>query len=366
MMTLSTHQLRLADLAHGGNLLAASQDTGIPVQNWIDLSTGISPYAYPCQNIPASAFTSLPYEDPSFINSVSTYYGCPNFVSLAGTQNAIESLPKRLPKLPVLLPSLGYQEHQRAWQINRNPISHYDALSNTQAQQDIDAALSKSRKQHLLIINPNNPSTLKLSPQTLLAWAETLQDGGCLIVDEAFIESSDASSSGDTLSSSSLLPHLNSSRDNVIVLRSFGKYFGLAGVRLGFLFTSPAHCRNLAEHLSLWAINGPAQHLAKQAFTDEEWLRQHSAKLRECKLTNIALFQTLEKISDSRHETLFSSYILSTDKAQALYQHFYQQGVLLRYIALDKDLSLIRIGRLKSEDERAQAKIQSLLKSLIF
>ncbi len=341
-----------APLAHGGDIISATKDTGIAFENWIDLSTGISPYAYPTNDIPPETFSNLPYIDQSFNDSVKGYYGSEQFVALPGTQSAIQVLPSLLDKLPVLLPSVGYQEHKQAWHQAGNPIDYYPAFDATTAFDDIELKLKQQPLQHLLIINPNNPSTLSFSPQQLDCWAQTLDEGGYLIVDEAFI---------DTSSSQSILPYLaDRPRQNIIVLRSFGKFFGLAGIRLGFVFAAQEILEQFKVHLPLWSINGPALHLAKSAFSDSDWQTEHLAKLVSCEQFTSELFKPLEH-EQCFHQRLFSSYVLPKKLALTLFERFYQAGILLRLIAVSEDTSIIRIGRIQAEDKLARDRISAIL-----
>ena len=87
---------------HGGNLYQASKDYNIPMENWLDLSTGINPVSYPVANLPQSVFEQLPYSSSQFEAAVGTYYGVSDFVAGNGSQQFIQLLPKILPRLPVM------------------------------------------------------------------------------------------------------------------------------------------------------------------------------------------------------------------------------------------------------------------------
>ena len=342
-------------LVHGGDLISASKASGIPLENWLDLSTGISPYAYPINSLPADAFTKLPYIDRSFIKSVKTYYGSDDFVALPGTQTAIHLLPNLLSKLPVLLPDIGYQEHAQAWQKSGNTLDYYSAMDKKTAHQEIELKLNQNSGQHLVIINPNNPSTLCFTPQQLILWATKLENDAYLIIDEAFIDSSPQMS---------LIPYLsNNVTNNIIVLRSFGKFFGLAGIRLGFMFASEDKLGLVEAHLPLWSVNGPALHLATLALNDAQWQTDHQNKLVESEQLTRTLFEALAYHSCA-HQRLFSSYTFPKKLALIIFECFYLEGILLRLIELSEDLSIIRIGRIKVEDQTAQHRIRSVLDKL--
>lgn len=339
-------------LFHGGDLLSASHDTGIPLENWIDLSTGISPYAYPTDDIPANIFSRLPYIDQAFKHSSKEYYGSEHFVALPGTQAAIQLIPKLLHKLPVLLPSVGYLEHQHAWLKSGNILDFYPAFDEAIALANIDQKLQQNPQQHLVIINPNNPSTLCFTPMQLLVWAEALGKDAYLIIDEAFI---------DTTPTHSVIPYLRTNtKNNIIILRSFGKFFGLAGIRLGFVFATPNILKQLEEQIPLWSINGPALYLASKAFTDRNWQTEHQVKLLESEQFTAELFKPLEH-KTYFHQRLFSTYLLPKKLALTIFKRFYREGILLRLIEVSDKKSIIRVGRVRVDDMNATNKISLLL-----
>tara|TARA_R110002167_G_scaffold191891_5_gene394272 strand:+ start:114 stop:1175 length:1062 start_codon:yes stop_codon:yes gene_type:complete len=343
-------------LLHGGDLVSATKETGIPLENWIDLSTGISPYAYPTHSMPAEVFSRLPYIDQSFKNNAKAYYGSEHFVALPGTQVAIQTLPTLLKALPILLPSIGYQEHKQAWEKSGNPIHYYNALDQQTACTEIEDQLKLQPRQHLLIINPNNPSTLIFSPEQLITWAQRLAAGAHLIVDEAFI---------DTSPMQSLLPYLaNEQKSNIIVLRSFGKFFGLAGIRLGFAFAAQDILMQLEERIPLWSINGPALYLASKAFADRNWQVEHQDRLIKSKQLTTELFEALN-YEACFHQPLFSSYLFPKKLALTMFEYFYQRGILLRLIEVSHEKSLLRVGRIQIEDMDARNRICLALEGIL-
>lgn len=326
-------------IEHGGNLAAASQSYGIPLEQWLDLSTGINPYAYPVDRFSANVFEQLPYQTDAFQNAVLAYYGNHEFLAGNGSQQFISLLPTLLPDLPALLPELGYQEHHRYWHINGNAIVHYPALNLEQAVSAIDIALEHNPAQHLIVINPNNPSGLMFSVEQLLLWAGRLSNGATLVVDEAFV---DAQPQYSMLKQP--LP------DNVIVLRSFGKFFGLAGVRLGFAFSHPDHtvAKKLQQWLGPWNVNGVAQALAQKALADADWQKINRERLMRMEGEAGELFQPLIQSFNGEccnEHPLFSSYVLEKETVEKLYHRFCEQGVLLRKIDYNHQHSVLRVGR---------------------
>ncbi len=334
-----THQR--PKIIHGGDLYTASRRYNIPEEDWIDLSTGLNPIAYPCEAIPLAAFSRLPYPKPEFKQAVVSYYGAHDYIPVSGTQEIIQHLPGRLAKLPVLLPSVGYQEHQTAWEAHDNQLNYYDASSFLLADKMIRSQLAKQARQHVLIINPNNPSGLSIPQENLIEWSNKLGRDARLIVDEAFI---------DLQPSASLLsrPQLP---DNILVLRSCGKFFGLGGIRAGFLFGSESLLTQLNLAYNPWPINGPALHILSEALINRHWQQASRRRIQQSAKQLQALFSPLEKSLGSTNRLqllanrgLFISYQGPSAYLNWLYDFFAEAGILLRLIAMDNVHSILRVG----------------------
>ncbi|NQZ30214.1 MAG: pyridoxal phosphate-dependent class II aminotransferase [Oceanospirillaceae bacterium] len=345
---------------HGGDIIGASVRYNITQSQWIDLSTGLNPAGFPCANIPASAFSQLPYLQPGFLKATAQYYGSSQFVPLIGSQMLIQALPKMLSKRPVLLPDVGYTEHRDSWCAAGFEMHNYPAFDLDKATQSIDSALLENSAQHLVVINPNNPSGLLIPPQMLLAWAAKLQPNCYLIVDEAFI---------DLTPQLSVLAHQWPA--NMLVLRSFGKFFGLAGIRIGFAFAQGELRAKIERQLGLWMINGPAQYLAEKAFKDLVWQSNARAQIVADAHLTTQLFTPLLSFLEPTENTLqvwvqqglFSSYQMSLTTALELQDQFCQDGILLRVIALEQNVGtvaqgLLRIGLLSAINTEQQQRIR--------
>ncbi|MEH6345221.1 MAG: threonine-phosphate decarboxylase [Bermanella sp.] len=323
---------------HGGNLHQVSVQYKIDIDNWIDLSTGLNPNPFPVNYIPMEVLSNLPYDNPDFIKVAADYYGPENFIALNGTQEAIQGLPELLERHPVLLPEVGYQEHIQGWHLAGSEISLYPSWDMNESIHVIDNWLENNPRGHLVIINPNNPTGLKFTPEQIHHWASKRDSGCYVIVDEAFMDL--------TPQDSLLCQNFN---DNVIVLRSFGKFFGLAGIRLGFAFASQTVLSALKHRQGLWAVNGPAQYIAKQAFKDLAWQAQARANIQNLAQQNKVCFSGLLNKLDLIRKSesgLFSSYWLPTVQAKELYEFFCERGILLRLIKANTQTAIIRIGLL--------------------
>lgn len=341
---------------HGGDLHTASRHYGLAPEEWLDLSTGISPFAYPFMTPAADTWQRLPYSDPRLIASATAYYGHPEMLATAGSQPVIQALPRVLPEAAVLVPDVGYREHAQQWQAAGHTCEVYPALDRRVASEWLDAALARNGHRHLVIINPNNPTGLRFEPAQLARWARCLAPGCHLIIDEAFIDPEPAGS---------VLPRHWC--DNMIVLRSFGKFFGLAGLRIGFVAAAPALRERLRHTLGPWSVNGPAQAIAIQALRDHHWQQQARQSLQhatDCMETLLAPLQD-SLARPAVHTPLFSSLPMPYVDASALQEHCAHQGILLRVIRLDDQDGLLRLGRLDPNSRHGLRRLQRALEGFV-
>jgi cobalamin biosynthetic protein CobC len=239
-------------IAHGGGLIAARRRYPDAPEPWIDLSTGINPIAYPLPKLPPEAFTRLPERQAvtALEATAAAAYGAPDpamVVAAPGTQSLIHLLPRLIPARRVAVVGPTYAEHAAAWALTGAEVS---AVATLAEAGDADV---------VVVCNPNNPDG-RLHEPALLAAVR-----GLLVVDEAF---------GD-LDGNSLVPSLSTA----IVLRSFGKTYGLAGIRLGFAVTAPALADRIREALGPWAVSGPALHVGTLALADAAWREAAAARL---------------------------------------------------------------------------------------
>jgi cobalamin biosynthetic protein CobC len=245
-------------LEHGGNLRAAQRRFG--GDDWIDLSTGLNPLGYPAPPLAPDAWRRLPEPDPALERAACEYYGAAPLLPVAGTQAAIQALPRLRAPSHVTVAAPSYAEHSHHW------AQHGHTLRQVRYAM-LDAAVDDSEV--LVVCNPNNPTGDTVAPAQLLRWCDRLAArGGWLVVDEAF---------GDTAPVSSVTRHAG--RPGLVVLRSIGKFFGLAGLRLGFVGAEPPLLAALGDMLGPWTVSGPAQQVALAALRDHAWQQATHARL---------------------------------------------------------------------------------------
>ena len=238
---------------HGGNINAARRLFPEAPEPWIDLSTGINAVPYPVDGIAPEAWTRLP--DAASLDTLESvaraaYGASPSVgvVAAAGAQALIQWLPRIFPARRVGVLGLTYREHETSWRASGAEVVTVRSLPDLAA---FDVGL---------VVNPNNPDGRRFGPEDMAEIAGALaRHGGRLIIDEAFM---------DLLGrQESLIPHLPG--PGAIVLRSFGKAYGLAGVRLGFAVASMDDCARVRAALGPWPVSGPAIEIGRRALADE-------------------------------------------------------------------------------------------------
>ena len=269
--------MNLSPLEHGGRLRAAAKTWDIPLNQWLDLSTGINPHGWPVPAIPEEVWRRLPDPDDGLEQLIRQWVGAPDAaacMALAGSQAAIMHLPRIRKPCRVGVPSPGYQEHGHNWAVAGHRVIE---IGNDQREDDDESWLDELDV--LVWINPNNPTGQVVDPDRLLSWHQRLQRrGGWLIVDEAFVDATPELSVGYA-----------TDRPGLIVMRSLGKFFGLAGLRAGAAVGDPDIVRRLSAMIGPWSISGPARFIMGQALADTQWqaatmerLHSESQRLADC------------------------------------------------------------------------------------
>lgn len=291
---------------HGGDLATARALFPEAPQPWVDLSTGINPIPYPLPALPLSLWTRLPGADDeaALLAAARAAYHVPahvDIVAAPGTQILIELLPRLAPSGPVAILGPTYAEHGHAWRKAGFVVA--------------ETATPPQAAATIVVVNPNNPDGRVLSRDELAGLAaHCAVRGGLLVVDEAF---------ADFTPQTSIVSNLPA---GVVVLRSFGKTYGLAGLRLGFAIGAPDLMVRLKAALGPWSVAGPALHVGAQALSDTGWLAETGeARARDAARLDALLAQHGRVIGGT---TLFR--LLETSKAAMLFARLGRHGIYVR------------------------------------
>ncbi|WP_419813051.1 aminotransferase class I/II-fold pyridoxal phosphate-dependent enzyme [Bacterioplanoides sp.] len=274
---------------HGGNLQDAIDQYGGRGEQWLDLSTGISPYAWPVEQhlsqVPQSCWHHLPEREYLQQSAAvwADYYRFliadlkPEQVVLsAGSQALIQQLPvffsgqifqRSITDLQVWTLAGSYGEHVYQWQQSGAQVKEksLDELNHLLLRLKYNEAVDLP--DILILINPDNPSGQCWSHQQIALLQQKLSANyGWLILDAAFAE----------VSNNQPLQL----RDNTLVLTSVGKFFGLAGLRIGAAFIGEQYCDVLKQRLGPWPVSGLSLWLATQALSDTSWQMKNRQKLQ--------------------------------------------------------------------------------------
>lgn len=248
---------------HGGRLEEAMKAFPAAPQPWLDLSTGINPHPWPVQPVDTVAWRRLP--EPADISwlekKASEFFGCHSdfIAAVSGAETALRLLPFALKAQTVAIVSPTYGSHEASWfnaGVDIRPI----AADKTASE----------RSDVLVVVNPNNPDGHIFERQFLLDLGKArANDGLWTVIDESFIDPTPELSIADELP------------NRTIVLRSFGKFFGLPGLRLGFAIAHPDIVSRLRHLTGDWPLNQQALATGIGAYGDIGWQRRMRDRLRE-------------------------------------------------------------------------------------
>ncbi|QFT57847.1 Threonine-phosphate decarboxylase [Sulfitobacter sp. THAF37] len=232
---------------HGGGIDAAARRFGGTRQSWLDLSTGINPLPYPINDLPIADWTDLPDENARqrLETAARAFWNVPDeaaLLAVPGASAAIARIPMLAAPGHVRIPNPTYNEH---------------AASFTAAGWQVGVTSGQA----CVLVNPNNPDGRH--------WQDTDPDGALRIIDESFCE----------VTPEATLINL-AAHPGTLILKSFGKFWGLAGLRLGFVIGDPALVDRLSGMLGPWAVSGPALRIGARALADDAWTDETRRRLR--------------------------------------------------------------------------------------
>ncbi|MEM9751585.1 MAG: threonine-phosphate decarboxylase CobD [Pseudomonadota bacterium] len=310
------------DLVHGGAIDAMRRAFPDAQEPWIDLSTGVNPWPYPETAVSPEAFAHLPTRacQEACVTAMEDAIGAPRSSLLLspGSELLIRLLPDviRPRRVAILAPTYG--DHSAVWK-----------RAGADVEETSDPLRYASSVDAVVVTNPNNPNGRIFDRRALEAARQTLAaHGGWLIVDEAYAD---------------LVPELSlaasAGAGGLIVLRSFGKFFGLAGLRLGALL-APADVRDaVAARLGVWPISGAALEIGARAYRDTAW----HARIRD-KLGDAAI--RLDETLKAGHLVVVGGTSLyrfvEAPNAHSVFERLAQAGVYVRRFNWSK--THLRIG----------------------
>ena len=308
---------------HGGDIASACRLYGVPEADWLDLSTGINPAHFPVPVLTAADFSRLP--DPGrladLLETARRIYGVPDgvgLIALPGIETGIRLLSAIVGNGRAAIVSPTYRTHAEAWRAAGHDVIE---VRSVEAVPD-DAAFA-------VVVNPNNPDGRLFDPVAIAPLSLQLGDrAGFVVVDESF---------ADLAPEVSLIPHLT--KLPAVVFRSLGKFYGLAGLRLGFAAGPDPVLDRVSRLAGDWPVSGPAIAVGMAAMADEAWRAETQARL---KLAADRLHEILD-----RHglETIGGTdlfILVADDAAPAIHEALARRGIWTR--VFDYNPGWLRIG----------------------
>lgn len=297
-------------VAHGGRLDAARRRRPQAPQPWIDLSTGINPHPYPLPPLPPECWSRLPDDDAvtSLAAAARGAYRAPveaEIVVAAGAQAFIQLLPRVFRARRVAVLGFAYAEHAACWSAGGAVVETVEAPA---CLLNADVAV---------IVNPNNPDGRVLTPREIAPIAdEMMRKDGLLVIDESFMDFTPAHSAASL-----------AAMESVVLLRSFGKAYGLAGVRLGFALCAPGRAALLRSALGPWCVSGPALAIGARALSDAHWVNAAAAA---CATEAARLDAALERAGFGLVGGTSLFRLVRHDRAGDWFARLCENGVLVR------------------------------------
>lgn len=333
---------------HGADLQRAIKQFGGEPQQWLDLSSAVSPYCWWSEqgkelSCPVSFIHELPGIQPDLNRAIRTYYGHEGLL-VPGSQRAIAELPGCFSRGKVWILAGTYGEHASCWKKAGHSVYEKTAADIRQAFNAV-ANNNHELPDMLVLVNPGNPGGERFSAAELHGWAEQLkQRQAWLLCDEAFMDCTP----DDSLLTQTLA-------DNVLVLRSLGKFFGLAGLRIGVVFAAADVLQNLANRLGPWPVAGHSLWLTQQALSDESWIAQQRSRLKD---NHALMAQWLNEFYLAGKSDLF--FTLKFPNAERVQSFLAERYIWSRCF---KQQQLIRLG-LVGDDACKQQQLQQALNEL--
>ena len=308
---------------HGGDIDSASRLYGVPEADWLDLSTGINPAHFPVPVLTAADFSRLPDQKRlgELVETARRIYGVPDgvgLIALPGIESGIRLLAAIAGRGRAAIVTPTYRTHAEAWRAAGHDVIEVGSIDAVPE----DAAFA-------VVVNPNNPDGRLVEPGTIATLAQQLGGrAGFVVVDESF---------ADLTPEVSLIPHLTGLP--AVVFRSLGKFYGLPGLRLGFVAGPDATLDRLSGLVGDWPVSGPAIAVGLAAMVDDAWRGETRARLK------LAADQLHEILDRHGLETIGGTdlfVLVGDDAAPAIHEGLARRGIWTR--VFDYNPTWLRIG----------------------
>ena len=321
-------------IEHGGDLARAIKAYGIERARWLDLSTGVNPNGYDIEGLPQACFHRLP--EPQDIQALEMTareaYGVRDasaVIAAPGSEFLINALPQIRPHASVAILSPTFSTHEAAWRRYGHRVRTIDSIDSVENETVV------------VMVNPNNPDGMITSPSRFKRLASDLESSsGLLVIDEAFV---------DTIPERSFVPHHDF--PNVIVLRSIGKFYGVAGVRLGFAIGPTRILDGFRTILGAWGVSGPAIEVGRRVLEDQDWAETMRAVLNKQSDQHIKMFETLgmKRIGGT---SLF--HLIENSQARTLHIELAKRGIWTRVFEYNQNWMRVGLCRTQQDLKRFQ------------
>ena len=315
------------NIQHGGDIDLAIKKYGGEREDWIDLSTGINGASYPWQesinvelrNLPSNKILMQLEKAAARAYKIAE---CTETAAVSGAQQIINLLPlclKSCNSVAILGPT--YNEYEKAFKRSGTKTK---TVSETSELSLSDIAI---------IVNPNNPTGKVIADETLAGLSKKVR---ILIIDESF----KMFSSRRTLNFS-----------NIIQINSLGKFFGLAGVRLGFVSGPSDFIKEVKEMLGPWPVSSLAAEIGIVALNDKVWISEMEKIL-------VTESNALHEACNSRNWELvgrtFLFHTYATSSCLEVEKQFAAHGIWVR--TFDYSETWVRLGIPTSENAWTRVK----------
>lgn len=351
---------------HGGDVYSLARSLGWPEDRIIDFSANINPLGISprAQQAIQAALKGLDrYPDPQVArlkDCLADYHhlSAQSFLVGNGATELIHLLPRVLKPKNALILVPAFSEYERASRLAGAAIHRVGLNVRDGFRINVETVAQKCSKgiDLLFLCNPNNP-TGRLLAREEIVWLvkKVARCSTWVVVDEAFI---DYAPDQSVLSCpQNLVDHSS----NLIVLRSFTKFFALSGLRVGYLSTQSALVKKLQIAKDPWSVNTLAQIAARESLLDVEYIKESLRFMETEKPRFLSLLDRIPGIQIFPSQANFVLIRVAKRGATAyrLFGSLARTGILVRgcesFGGLGPGFLRVAVKRREENDRLAQA-----------